>query len=78
MLHAMFDKIKSRPRSITPTFQPKRQKVTPTSAKHAKLNNPCTTCPATPRRNWPSLKDTNPVSAPRTNVLLMSNTIITP
>ena len=32
---------------MTPTFQPKRQKATPTSAKHIMLNNPCRTCPAT-------------------------------
>ena len=74
----MFDTIKSRPRSITPTFQPKCQKATPTSAKHTTLNNPCTTCPAILQRNSLSLKHTTPVSAPKTNVVLISNTIIPP
>jgi len=43
--NAVFDAIKRRPRSITPPFQPKRQKATPTSPKHIRLNDPCVTCP---------------------------------
>jgi hypothetical protein len=34
------------------------------------------TCPATPQRDSPWLKNTNPVIAPKINVLLISDTII--
>jgi hypothetical protein len=68
-----FDVMKRRARSITPTFQPKHEKASPTSAKHIMLNNPCRICPATPLNNPPSLQNTNTVIAPIINVLVMSN-----
>jgi hypothetical protein len=68
-----FDATTTKTRSIKPSIHPKRQNITPTSAKQTMLNNACANCPATPQNNSPSLKDTNPVIAPKINVLLMSN-----
>jgi hypothetical protein len=60
-----FEAIIRRRRSRRPTFQPKRQKATPTSTKQAMLSTPCTICSPSVLKNAPLLSSTNPVIAPR-------------
>jgi hypothetical protein len=73
-----FEPIITRRKSRRPIFQPKRQKATPTSMKHAILSTPCTICPLTDLKNACSLTLKNPVIAPRMMVPIKQKSITCP
>jgi len=63
---------------MTPTFQPKRKKATPMSAKHTMLNNPCRNLSGHSVKQLAFVEKRESCDHPNNQRAMMSNTMINP